>query len=590
MSTSEYFRTATFRAAAKPSLVSGLRSLAWPLGRVIGYALLMSLTFAVASGEETAAPRIIDSGKLTQTGPDAKIQVTVKPIELTNSIGMKLTQLPAGEFRMGADEQQITRQLNWVRKHAETKTKEAREDPEKLEAIAKYTRDLLEQFRGLGPQHRVVITKPFFLGTCPVTQKEFATVMGYNPSDFSAKGRQKDKVVGTDTSRFPVEMVSWETADEFCRQLAALPEEAAAGRTYRLPTEAEWEYACRAGTTTEWFWDHIGRDKWSDFCWLKSNDNGRPHPVGEKRPNPWGLFDMVGNVRVWCADWYDPKAYAASPLREPAGPVSGSRRVRRGAHYAEDWNSGATTSAFREGCAPVWTQNSGGFRIACDVKIATPPHVEPTPRAESPVSTKPTPEGQDPLTQLAKKGLVKRAGYFVLPDEAPFVRYSTTIDRLRVACFHAQRECQDVQQHLDRAKTVQANVLNVRMRARTYMNYSEDWREYRYAERARNNATDALMIADLSKEDVEKWKKDADGDFHRAVDAFGNQCQTLRQMLEKLRKEYVQLAHDVEVERALAEVNNQGNTQYRLGPTPNGIAAARRLEHEEEVHQQLQAK
>jgi hypothetical protein len=98
------------------------------------------------------------------------------------------------------------------------------------------------------------------------------------------------------------------------------------------------------------------------------------------------------------------------------------------------------------------------------------------------------------------------------------------------------------------------------------------------------------MIANLSKEDVEKWRNDADADFHRAVDAFGKQCQTLRQMLEKLRKEYVQLAHDVEVERVLAEVNNQGNTQYRLGPSPSGIAAARRLEHQEEVYHQLQVR
>ena len=114
--------------------------------------------------------------------------------------------------------------------------------------------------------------------------------MGVNPSHF--KGPQH-----------PVETVSWDDAVKFCDKLSALPEEQAAGRTYRLPTEAEWEYACRAGSTTGIRTGTTPR--LGDHAWFTDNSSATTHPVGEKRPNAWGLYDMHGNVLEWCADWYE---------------------------------------------------------------------------------------------------------------------------------------------------------------------------------------------------------------------------------------------------------------------------------------------
>ena len=145
------------------------------------------------------------------------------PVELTNSIGMKLALIPPGEFDMGSPEDLIKEELKtsdvWYKAYF---------------------------LAGEMPRHRVRITKPFYLGMYLVTQDEYQRVMGYNPSSFCAMGDGKDKIEGQDTRRFPVDSVTWNEAAGFCRTLAEMPEEMAAGRTYRLPSEA-WEYACRAG-------------------------------------------------------------------------------------------------------------------------------------------------------------------------------------------------------------------------------------------------------------------------------------------------------------------------------------------------------
>ena len=180
---------------------------------------------------------------------------------IENSIGMKLVSIPAGEFLMGTTEKEaaIARIKNNLEKRLQEVRKEA--DEKNAKEIESKRRTLDSEF----PQHRVIVSKPFLLGVYAVTQQEFKKVMGFNPSAFSAESKKqadKDmmaKVAGQDTRQYPVESVTWEDAAEFCRQLSALPTEVAAGRMYRLPTEAEWEYACRAGTTTAWYWG----DKWS---------------------------------------------------------------------------------------------------------------------------------------------------------------------------------------------------------------------------------------------------------------------------------------------------------------------------------------
>ena len=219
------------------------------------------------------------------------------------------------------------------------------------------------------PQHRVRITKPYYLGMYEVTQGEYERVMGTNPSAFSHSGSSSAKVSRQDTSRLPVETVSWEEAVEFCRRLSALPEEQAAARVYRLPTEAEWEFACRAGTTTPF---HFG----SQLSGREANCNGnypygtstkgpyleRPMTVGSYGANGFVLYDMHGNVWEWCSDW-SKRDYTPTAVSDPTGPASGSARVRRGGswlHYAK-----YCRSANRDNISPAYRDDSLlGFRLA----------------------------------------------------------------------------------------------------------------------------------------------------------------------------------------------------------------------------------
>jgi formylglycine-generating enzyme required for sulfatase activity len=235
------------------------------------------------------------------------------PVEITNAIGMKLVFIPPGEFEMGSP------------------------DSEKD-----------YEFKGAGncetPQHRVRVTKPFYLGMYDVTQEEYQQVMGSNPSAFPKTNKMgEDRQASQAAKRFPVEQMSWNEAVEFCRKLSEMPEEKAAGRTYGLPSEAQWEYACRAGSAARSYFTEapaanaltrpaagFGLD---EYAWYEGNSGLQTHPVGQKRPNAWGLYDMYGNVEEWCADWYDDKYYASSPTDDPTGPATGSNRVVRGSSW-----------------------------------------------------------------------------------------------------------------------------------------------------------------------------------------------------------------------------------------------------------------
>lgn len=243
---------------------------------------------------------------------------------ITNSIGMQFVLVPAGEFMMGSSPEEIA----WV------------VDESKKRNILWGVKWL----PGEAPRHRVTISRPFYMGVYEVTQAEYQQVMGSNPSSFSAKGKDSGKVAGQDTSHHPVEMISWENATQFCQKLSALPKERAARRMYRLPTEAEWEYAARAGSTTKWF---FGEDQaeLSDYAWLEDNSGDMTRPVGQKKPNAWGLYDVYGNVWEWCLDWYDPTYYASSPTNDPSGPSSGLIHAHRGG----SWHSTARhcRSAYR---------------------------------------------------------------------------------------------------------------------------------------------------------------------------------------------------------------------------------------------------
>jgi formylglycine-generating enzyme required for sulfatase activity len=170
------------------------------------------------------------------------------------------------------------------------------------------------------PAHKVTITKPFYLGKYEVTQEQWEAVMGANPS--YSKGPKK-----------PVENVSWNDCQEFVKKL----NERLAGTSaaVRLPTEAEWEYACRAGTTTKYSFGDNESDL-GDYAWYDGNSNNKTHPVGEKKPNARGLYDMHGNVWEWCRDWYDDKGYERYQRGDLTPPSSGASRVLRGGSWVND--------------------------------------------------------------------------------------------------------------------------------------------------------------------------------------------------------------------------------------------------------------
>jgi formylglycine-generating enzyme required for sulfatase activity len=261
--------------------------------------------------------------------------------EFTNSVGMKLKLIAAGKFKMGSP------------------AEEAERDGDE------------------GPVHDVAITRPYYLGVYEVTQGQYQKVMGSNPSFFSSRGGGKDRVKGLDTTAFPVDSVSWDEAKQFCDRLSALPEEKAARRVYRLPTEAEWEYACRAGARASLpfaFGESLssreanfnGQEPYGNAL-LGPNLN-RTTKVGSYKPNAWGLHDMHGNVREWCADTYDKDWYDRSQLRDPLGPPLRSAKVLRGGAWSDIGR--ACRSAYRAQEEQTTRSITAGLRVVC---VAAPP-------------------------------------------------------------------------------------------------------------------------------------------------------------------------------------------------------------------------
>lgn len=231
--------------------------------------------------------------------------------EITNSIGIRMKLIPAGTFRMGG----VVGEL----------------------------------------PHQVTLTKPFYLGVHEVTNAQWKAVMDSVPST------RKD-VDG------PVEQVSWEDAVDFCRKLSEHPQEKREGRVYRLPTEAEWEWACRAGTTTSY---SFGDDEsvLSDYGWFTGNSGDQTHPVGKKKPNPWGLYDMYGNVWEWCSDWHD--FYPVGAATDPQGPAESTERVLRGGACVS--RAGYCQSAYRRRDDPSLRNLDVGFRLALSSSGIKPP-------------------------------------------------------------------------------------------------------------------------------------------------------------------------------------------------------------------------
>jgi formylglycine-generating enzyme required for sulfatase activity len=282
-------------------------------------------------------------------------QPKVPANEITNSIGMKLVLIPKGKFWMGSTEKEQDQAIADCRKIANFKVP-----------------GLRASYGAEGPLHMVEITKAFYLGMHEVTQAQYRTVMGKNPSSFSLEGDRKDQVKGMSTDYFPVDNVSYEDAMEFCKKLSELPEEKRAKRTYRLPREAEWEHACRGGAPSYQTF-HFGNSLSSTQANFNGNFPfgktaakgpylGRTEKVGSYKANAFGLYDMHGNVCEWCSDWYDKDNYRKIAPPDPQGPLKGSERVLRGGSWG---NYGLLCrSAFRGRGAPTERRNFFGFRVA----------------------------------------------------------------------------------------------------------------------------------------------------------------------------------------------------------------------------------
>jgi formylglycine-generating enzyme required for sulfatase activity len=274
----------------------------------------VTITTVTSDGQTATA------GKLAATLGEryAAIEAVIGPpkeltLDLGGGVKMELVLIPAGKFLMGSPEGRETNE---------------------------------------GPQHEVTISKAFYMGKYEVTQEQWEAVMAKvapNPSKF--KGPKN-----------PVESVSWEQAVGFCEKLSQI-----AKRPVRLPTEAEWEYACRAGTKTRFSFGE-GDVLLGDYAWFSGSANGTTHPVGEKKPNPWGLYDLHGNVWEWCQDWGGP--YEAGAVTDPQGPAKGTTRVLRGGSWGN--NPGFCRAANRNWNVPDFRINSRGFRVAVVVGPRTP--------------------------------------------------------------------------------------------------------------------------------------------------------------------------------------------------------------------------
>jgi formylglycine-generating enzyme required for sulfatase activity len=335
------------------------------LDELVAFTKDRTRTYARLTFGATQTPRQIGS----VDGAWILRSIEAQPQQITNSIGVKLVLIPNGEFLMGST-------------------------PGEIEEVLRFDSSFKKEYADdEQPRHRVRITKPFYLGVHEVTKGQFAEFVaaanyrteaekdgeggwGWNDSEGKLEGRKPEYTWRnpgfSQTDSHPVVNITWNDASAFCEWLSAKE-----GKSYRLPTEAEWEYACRSGSRSLYQFgddpeglaevgnvaDGTAKAKFSNWTTISARDGFVfTAPVGRYPANRFGLHDMHGNVWEWCADWYGGDYYGQSPQDDPPGPASGSGRVLRGGSWRD--SAGNCRSADRDGVDPSDRFNDLGFRVA----------------------------------------------------------------------------------------------------------------------------------------------------------------------------------------------------------------------------------
>jgi formylglycine-generating enzyme required for sulfatase activity len=485
----------------------------------------------------------------------------------TNSIGMKLALIPAGEYKMGSPESDL-----WAEAHEK-------------------------------PQHPVRIEQPFYLGVYEVTQAQYRAVTGDTPPSvvFFVNGED-----------LPMYFVSWKDALEFCNALSTKEGLKPyyrindglqiGGDGYRLPTEAEWEYACRAGSDSRYFFGDKSTEL-GDYAWTADNSENKPHPIGQKRPNAFGLYDMYGNVSEFCVDAFVEDAYAKPRSSGTLVSSLNIDRVNRGGGYASQLRD--CRSATRARTDPNFRfsgnfPNTWGFRVARDFRRAASHEprtgaaavdgraavTAPIALANAPISKPPAPDAaaESPEGRLKARGLIRSGTLFVVPSEAEVLNTAQRIRPLieQMACAYAEyapvlqnesllREAEEFRT-LRSAQIDDANATMSRMPNGARANSAEN-QAYQAAQafrdglvRERENAAREIEILQGQqvpaerKEELAKAFASKRSDFLKAADE-------LRPMVERTLGEYRRLQADASVNQVLAEFRKTTRSTAYLGPS-----------------------
>ena len=307
--------------------------------RILGIAVVLGLVGAVtvmvgcSKTKEEPPTEKVETKKIDKEGETAAKEVKpgkVDVVDFGEGVKLEMVLVPAGKFMMGFTKKEL----------AELKV-EFQEDMEKAvkKELGKKELDLVDLgMSHQGKQHEVTLRKPCYMGKYEVTQEQYEAVMGKNPSE--EKG-----------AKLPVTDVSWKDCQEFIKKLNKKT-----NGGYRLPTESEWEYACRAGTTTAYSFGDKITPKNANYYY---GATGKPVAVGSYKPNAFGLYDMHGNVCEWCEDWYGEYPFA---ITDPKGPETGKNRVLRGGSFGSIVSF--ARSSFRLLLPPTYEYFSSGFRLA----------------------------------------------------------------------------------------------------------------------------------------------------------------------------------------------------------------------------------